>query len=74
MTIDDIHKYISRYDNRLTPELCLAIAREAARKEREAIAIEVLQGTELPIQKDVLKIIQTERDRLSVAIWQGGIK
>lgn len=74
MTLEDIEKYISRYDNRLTPELCLAIAKESARKEREAIAIEVLQGTEMPMQKDVLKIVQTERDRLSVAIWQGGIK
>lgn len=74
MTLQDIEEYISRYDNRLTPALCLAIAQEAARKEREAIAIEVLQGTEMPMQKDVLKILQTERDRLSVAIWQGGIK
>lgn len=74
MTIDDINEYISRYDHRLTPALCLAIAQEAARKEREAIAIEVLQGTDMPMQKDVLRVIQTERDRLSVAIWQGGIK
>lgn len=74
MTLQDIEEYISCYDNRLTPALCLAIAQEVARKEREAIAIEVLQGTEMPMQKDVLKILQTERDRLSVAIWQGGIK
>jgi methanogenic corrinoid protein MtbC1 len=74
MTLEDIEKYIAQYDNRLTPTLCLAIAQEAARREREAIAIEVLQGTKMPMQKDVLKIVQTERDRLSVAIWQGGIK
>ena len=74
MTLEDIEKYIAQYDHRLTPELCLAIAHQAAREEREKIAIEVLQGTEMPMQKDVLKIIQTERDRLSVAISKGGIK
>ena len=72
MTIDDIHKYISRYDNRLTPELCLAIAQEAARREREACASLCLQGTCKPVQTHALKMIREERKRLYDAILRNG--
>lgn len=70
MTLNDIENYIINYSHRLTPVLCLAIAQEAAKMERKAIAMEVLEGTDMPMQKHILRIIRTERERISVSILQ----
>jgi hypothetical protein len=72
LTIDYIWECIRRYDHRLTPELTLAIAQKAAREEREACAELCLQGTDMPIQSQALKIIRSERDRIAANIRARG--
>lgn len=72
MNIDYILERIRRYDHRLTPELALAIAHEAAKQEREECAKLCLQGTDTPVQTQALKIIRSERERISDAILARG--
>jgi len=74
LTIDYIWECIRRYDNRLTPELTLAIAQKAARQEREACAELCLRGTDMPVQAHALKIIKAERERIADVIRARGDK
>ena len=75
MTRDEIGDMIAALPEGLEPdELIYRLVNWAVDKEREACAKLCLEGTDMPVQVDALKIIRAERKRIAKAIRERGEK
>ena len=73
MTKEEIGELIAALPQGLdADEFIFKLVNWAVEREREACAKVCLEGTDMPVQKDVLKIIKAERKRIAKAIRARG--